>query len=151
MNVYANATIILGMYTKATFDHGPARRKTQRKAVAKFGLTPKGADEPPLTYAEQRKAARKQAANILSVMGRARIDRKAQATVRAALNRRLKLYKPMVIDHVRDRFETEAAAEEWFDKGTVPGFDKSARQLVLAGRVGWVLEAIDAINAGVHA
>jgi hypothetical protein len=62
------------------------------------------------------------------------------------------LYKSKVLDRVRFRFSTPEAAETWFENGRVPGYgDKTPLQMVAAGHAARLIEAINAIEAGVHA
>jgi len=63
----------------------------------------------------------------------------------------LALYKPMILDRVARRFSTRDAAVAWFEAGTVTGFDRSPAALVRAGLGAQVIEAVNAIEAGVHA
>lgn len=141
------------MHTKTTSDHPHGKRRVIRGKVAPKTMSKAvvSQDESALSYAEQRKLARKRIVGILNYGTRGRYDRKAQAALRIALQKRLALYRPMVIARVRDRFTSEAEALTWFETGTVPGYGKSPRELVLAGHAAWVIEAIDAIEAGVHA
>ena len=66
-------------------------------------------------------------------------------------DKQVELYKPLVMNRVADRFADPQGAEEWFATGRVPGFgNKTPEQLVRAGHADWVIEAVDAANAGVY-
>ena len=57
-----------------------------------------------------------------------------------------------VLDAVADRLPDRAEAYRWFRDDPLPGFGgHTAAELVRSGRVDWALNAIAAIDAGVHA
>lgn len=61
------------------------------------------------------------------------------------------LYRDMIIERVANRFSTREAAERWFAEGRIPGYgEKTPRQMVEQGKAARVIEAINAIEAGVH-
>lgn len=68
-------------------------------------------------------------------------------------DRQFRLYKPLVIERVKNRFASIADAEAWFANGQVPGFgpEVTPEKLVKRGLGAQVIEAINAIEAGVHA
>lgn len=105
--------------------------------------------DPALMKAAYRAKVRRnaEANKVLTVA-----EHKALLVLEAAAEEQLQLYKPVVIDRVRGRFETPEQAEAWFDNGSVPGFaEDTPRELVSQGHADWVIHAIDAIEAGVHA
>lgn len=57
-----------------------------------------------------------------------------------------------IINKVEPRFGSPLMAYAWYRSEPLPGFSgQTAMQLVRAGRVGDVLDYIDAVDAGVHA
>lgn len=76
----------------------------------------------------------------------------AEKSLSAAAEKQIKLYKPIVLERVANRFKDLGEAEDWFDSGRISGYgDLSPADLVRQGHADWVVEAIDAINAGVFA
>lgn len=57
-----------------------------------------------------------------------------------------------ILNKAEPRFGAPLLAYAWYRSAPLPGFDGwTAMQLVRAGRADEVLEAIDAVDAGVHA
>lgn len=57
-----------------------------------------------------------------------------------------------VLNKVEPRFGSALLAYAWYRSEPLPGFDgRTAMQLVREGRASDVLDAIDAVDAGVHA
>ena len=76
----------------------------------------------------------------------------AEKSLSAAAEKQIELYKPIVLERVANRFKDLGEAEDWFDSGRISGYgDLSPADLVRKGHADWVVEAIDAINAGVFA
>ncbi len=65
--------------------------------------------------------------------------------------RQIALYRDRVLRRVQKRFESTAAAERWFVEGKLPGYSETPQELVRAGLGADVIEAINAIEAGVYA
>jgi hypothetical protein len=84
---------------------------------------------------------------------RTRLTGLEATSLTAIEERQFRLYKPMVIDRVKSRFASLADAEAWFASGEVPGFgpEMTPAKLVKRGLGAQVIEAINAIEAGVHA
>ena len=57
-----------------------------------------------------------------------------------------------IVNKVEPRFGSALIAYAWFRSEPLPGFGgQTAMQLVRAGHADWVLEYIDAVDAGIHA
>lgn len=74
-----------------------------------------------------------------------------QAELQKVEQEQLGLYRDVVLERVEKRFTSKEAAAIWFDTGNVPGFNSSADQMVRKGLAAQVIEAINAIEAGVYA
>lgn len=72
--------------------------------------------------------------------------------MRAAIKQRREADRHVVVSFVEHRFDSREQAERWYETVPVPGLGKkTAAQLVAENRGDWVIHAINAIEAGVHA
>lgn len=94
-----------------------------------------------LKYAILRQTRRKAAA----------LRRAAAEEMQKTARDQLELYRDTVLERVAGRFDSRAAAEEWFETQPVPGYGKTAKQMVEEGLASKVITVINAIEAGVHA
>lgn len=62
------------------------------------------------------------------------------------------LHSAQILERVRPWFASEAQALAWFDQTAIPGFGgKTAKQLIAADHLDWVVAYLDGLEAGIHA